>query len=87
MTDTPDTRGLEKQLALVQKDMEIMRADLAATLEGFRADIARGREDAAKRDKENQRWVVGFGIAQMVLTISVLGAGFAFLAVLIGLPD
>ncbi len=64
-----------------------MRADLAATLEGFRADIARGREDAAKRDKENQRWVVGFGIAQMVLTISVLGAGFAFLAVLIGLPD
>jgi len=87
MTDTPDTRGLEKQLALVQKDMEIMKADLTATLEGFRADIARGREDAAKRDKENQRWVVGFGIAQMVLTISVLGAGFAFLAVLIGLPD
>ena len=64
-----------------------MKADLTATLEGFRADIARGREDAAKRDKENQRWVVGFGIAQMVLTISVLGAGFAFLAVLIGLPD
>ncbi len=87
MTDTPDARGLERRPALVQKDMEIMKADLAATLEGFRADIAKGREDAAKRDKENQRWVVGFGIAQMVLTISVLGAGFAFLAVLIGLPD
>ena len=41
--------------------MEIMKTDLAATLEGFRADIARGREDAAIRGRENQRWV-GTGI-------------------------
>jgi len=34
-----------------------------------------------------RRTSVGFGIAQIVLTIAVLGAGFAFLGILIGLPD
>jgi len=32
---------LEKQLVLVKKDMEIMKADLSATLEGFRTDMAK----------------------------------------------
>jgi len=50
MNDTPDTRELEKQLALVKKDMEIMKADLSATLEGFRTDMATAREEAAKRE-------------------------------------
>ncbi|MCY4291795.1 MAG: hypothetical protein OXC72_08565 [Roseovarius sp.] len=30
MDNTPDTRALEHQLALVKKDMEIMKADLSA---------------------------------------------------------
>ncbi len=66
--------------------MNTMQADLSATLERFRADMAAHREDAAKRDKDNQRWTVGFGIAQIVLTVAVLAAGFAFLGILIGLP-
>ncbi len=30
-----------------------MKADLAATLEGFRTNMTRGREDAERRDKES----------------------------------
>ncbi len=74
MDDTLDTRALEHQLALVKKDMEIMKADLSATLEGFRTDMATFREDAEKREKEavqrekeNQRWMIGLFIATIVI--------------------
>ncbi|MCY3994726.1 MAG: hypothetical protein OXF07_01165 [Rhodobacter sp.] len=57
-----------------------MKADLAATLEGFRTDMASFREDAERRDKEaavrdreNQRWVVGLVLGTAVLVIAVLG--------------
>ncbi len=56
-----------------------MESRIDARLAGMEADMV-------KRDKDNQRWVVGFGLAQMVLTVAVLAAGFAFLGILIGLP-
>ncbi|MCY3996514.1 MAG: hypothetical protein OXF07_10255 [Rhodobacter sp.] len=34
----------------VQAENETLKADLAATLSGMRADIARHREDAARRE-------------------------------------
>ncbi len=48
--------------------------------------MARRDAEGAKRDRDNQRWTIGFGIAQIVLTVAVLGAGFAFLSALIRLP-
>ncbi|MCY4326632.1 MAG: hypothetical protein OXC53_03465, partial [Rhodobacteraceae bacterium] len=104
MSEEPTLHELAKLCAVLEERMntkmaenETLKADLAATLSGMRADMATHREDAAKdaakrdaeaakrdaeaakRDKDNQRWVVGFGIAQMVLTVTVLAAGFAFL--------
>ncbi len=101
MSEEPTLHELAKLCAVLEERMntkmaenETLKADLAATLSGMRADMATHREDAAKRDaeaakrdKDNQRWVVGFGIAQMVLTVTVLAAGFAFLGILIGLPS
>ncbi len=100
MSDARDTQALSERVAVLEERMNTLQADLSATLERFRADMAAHREDAAKhredaarrwedvakRDKDNQRWTVGFGIAQVVLTVAVLGAGFAFLGILIGLP-
>ncbi len=72
--------------------MKTLQSDLQETLERFRADMARRDADmarrdtdTAKRDKDNLRWTVGFGIAQIAITIAILGAGFAFLA-LVGIP-
>ncbi len=65
----------------------LMTAENEGALDRLRADLAKRDVEAAKRDKDNQRWVVGFGIAQMVLTITILAAGFAFLGILIGLPS
>ena len=48
--------------------------------------IDRLRADMEKRDKDNQRWIVGFGVAQLVIIIAIIAAGFAFLGILIGLP-
>ncbi len=93
MSDARDTQALSERVAVLEERMNTLQADLSATLERFRADMAAHREDAAKRwedvakrDKDNQRWTVGFGIAQVVLTVALLGAGFAFLGILIGLP-
>jgi len=58
--------------------MKTLQSDLQGTLERFRADMADWKTDMARRDKDNQRWTVGFGIAQIAITIAVLGAGFAF---------
>ncbi|MCY4207591.1 MAG: hypothetical protein OXD29_06530 [Roseovarius sp.] len=67
MDNTPDTRALEHQLALVKKDMEIMKADLSATLEGFRTDAEKRENQAVQREKENQRWMIGLFIATVVI--------------------
>jgi len=60
----------------------------------YRTDIARLAEDMAKRDaesarrdKENQRWAIGFGIAQIAITIAAIGGGIAIHGLLIGLPS
>jgi len=71
---------LRERMARLEERMETMKAE-------YRTDIARLAEDMAKRDKDNQRWVVGFGIAQMAITIAVVGGGVAVLGFLIGLPS
>ncbi len=52
----------------------------------YKTDIARLAEAMAKREQDNQRWTVGFGITQVVVTLSALGAGFALLSITIGSP-
>ena len=54
--------------------MNTIRADLSATLEGFRTDMERFRTDladrdaaAARRDKENTRWQIGLAVAIIVV--------------------
>ena len=47
--------------------MNTMQADLSATLERFRADMAKRETDWAKRDKDNLRWQVGLWIAAVVI--------------------
>jgi len=67
--------------------MDTLQANLTATLEGFRTDQAKLREDMAKRDRDNQRWTIGFGIAQIAITIAVIGGGVTILGLLINLPS
>ncbi len=86
MGDAPDNQPLSERIAVLEERMETRHAEYESALDRLRADMAAHREDAAKRDKDNQRWTVGFGIAQIVLTVAVLAAGFAFLGILIGLP-
>ncbi|MCY4151556.1 MAG: hypothetical protein OXE94_04895 [Aestuariivita sp.] len=52
----------------------------------YRTDISHLAEKMAERDKDNQRWTIGFGIAQIAITIAAIGGGIAILTLLIGLP-
>ncbi len=61
-------------------------ARLAEAMARRDAELARRDTELAKNAQDNQRWTVGFGIAQIVLMLSVLGAGFAFLGILISSP-
>jgi len=74
----PTNHELSERIAVLEEKMN-------TSYERLMADMARRDTDMARRDKDNQRWTVGFGIAQIAITIAVLGAGFAFLA-LVGIP-
>ncbi len=83
---------LEKRHAVLEERMKTNYAETESALDRLRADIANWKTDMAdwktdmaKRDKDNLRWTVGFGVAQIAITIAVLAAGFAFLA-LAGMP-
>ncbi|MCY4301732.1 MAG: hypothetical protein OXC68_08355 [Aestuariivita sp.] len=79
MDDDPDNRELAHRIELLKKDFDVLKADISAKLDQMTAE-------AEKRDKDNQRWIVGIGIAQLVITIAVIAAGFAFFGILVGLP-
>ncbi len=71
---TPCTVELAKKLAVLEERMKTMQADLAATLESFRKDMAqrdteaaRRDTEAARRDKENTRWQIGLWVAAVVV--------------------
>lgn len=73
---------LAKEVVVLRSDMNAKQAEYESALDRLRADMAKRDIDMVKRDKDNQRWVIGFGIAQIAITISVFGAGIAFLALI-----
>ncbi len=85
MTD-PTPHQLSERIVRLEGELKASRAENDAMESRIDARLAGMEADMVKRDKDNQRWVVGFGLAQMVLTVAVLAAGFAFLGILIGLP-
>ena len=59
MSDTPDTHGLARQLAILEERMKTMQSE-------YRTDIARLAEDMAKRETRMLLFVaaiIGLGIA------------------------
>ena len=79
-------RKIEEQNQERTKEIAVLEEKMNTAFERLRADMAKRDTDMIKRDKDNQRWTVGFGIGQIAITIAVLGAGFAFLA-LVGIPS
>ena len=67
MSDAPDNHALDRRLAVLEERMNTLQADLAATLEGFRKDMAQRDTEAAKRDKDNTRWQIGLWVAAIVV--------------------
>ncbi|MCY3996873.1 MAG: hypothetical protein OXF07_12095 [Rhodobacter sp.] len=47
--------------------MSTMHAEYESALDRLRADMAAHREDAAKRDRDNLRWLIGLWIAAVVI--------------------
>jgi len=68
-------------------DIARLAEDMAKRDAESAKDMARRDAESAKRDKENQRWTIGFGIAQIAITIAAIGGGIAILGLLIGLPS
>jgi len=62
-----DPVELNERMVRLEGRMDTLQANLTATLEGFRTDQAKLREDMAKRDKDNQRWAVSLFIAAIIL--------------------
>jgi len=75
MDDTPDNRELAHRIELLKKDFDVLKADISAKLDQMIADATRREADlkaeAAKRDKDNQRWIIGLVLG---CTAIVVGA-------------
>jgi len=65
--------------------MNTKQAETETVIGRMNAAFERLRTDMARRDRDNLRWTVEFGVARIAVTIDVLVAGFAFLA-LVGMP-
>ncbi len=74
---------LDKRIDLLKEEMNTSYERLRADMAKRDAEMAKRDAEMAKRDKDNQRWIVGYGIAQIAITIGVLGAGIAFLALIL----
>ena len=94
MKEELDYYEFDKRIAVLEERMETQLAKNESAIDRLRADMEKRDKEALQRDKEalqrdkdNQRWIVGFGVAQLVIIIAIIAAGFAFLGILIGLPD
>jgi len=81
----PANHEISERIAVLEERMKTNYAETESVLDRLRADMADWKTDMARRDKDNLHWTIGFGIAQIAVTIAVLAAGFAFLA-LVGIP-
>ena len=84
MTSGPDIHDLARHVAVMEKSMETMQAEYRTDIARLAETMAQRDAEAARRDKDNLRWTVGFGIAQTLVTVAILGAGLAFLGILLG---
>ena len=50
MSEAPDNLQVARQLTVLEERMNTMQADLSATLERFRADMAKHEKEGAKRE-------------------------------------
>ena len=50
MSEAPDNHQVARQLAVLEERMNTMQADLSATLERFRADMAKRETEGARRE-------------------------------------
>ena len=76
MSDAPDNHELARQVAVLEERMNTMQADLSATLERFRADMARLSEGMARRDTEaaKRETRMLLAVAAMIgLAVAILG--------------
>jgi len=67
---------LNERVARLEERIETMKADLTATLEGFRTDQAILREDMAKRDAASARretWMLGTVITVIAVGLTIHG--------------
>jgi len=80
VSGAPDTQVLSVRVAVLKERMNTMQADLSATLERFRADMAAHRKDAATREPQLLTVIVA-------TVIGTVGVAVAFLRTLIGVPS
>ncbi len=81
----PANHELAKEIAVLRQTMETHKQEYKTDIARLAEQMARRDAESHKRDQASLRWTVGFGVAQIAVTIAVLAAGFAFLA-LVGIP-
>lgn len=73
MTEGPDNRELEKQIAVLEERVNTHEARIDSTLNAMRTDIERINTDAAKRSDTQTKWIIGAVVAAVIIIIGVLG--------------
>jgi len=84
MVDHPDPyHAFDKRIAVLEERMNTQLAKNESAIDRLRADMERRDKEAANRET---RLILAVA-AMITIAVAILGVGFAFLAVLIGLPN
>jgi len=79
MSEPPDLQEINTRLAVLEERMNTLKAEntsaqerLNATLERFHTAMAELKTENAKRDKDNQRWIIGLVLGCTAIVVGAI---------------
>ena len=72
MNDTFDHHEFDKRLAVLEERMNTQLAKNESAIDRLRADMERRDTEEAKRDKDNQRWIIGLVLGCTAIVVGAI---------------
>jgi len=72
MNETFDLQKINTRLAVLEERMNTLKAENETAFERLRSDMARRDVETAKRDKDNQRWIIGLVLGCTAIVVGAI---------------
>jgi len=72
MSEPPDLQEINTRLAVLEERMNSMKAQNESAVDRMNALLADLRTDNVKRDKDNQRWIIGLVLGCTAIVVGAI---------------